>query len=65
MSQPPSLSDGCIASRQRLVRKAETEKDDPQIPLCNDLWVASGLLAKRMVGIWIVKRKSGFQMRSG
>jgi len=65
MSQLPSLGDGCVAPRQCLVRKAETEKDDPQIPLCYHLGVASGLGAKRMVNIWFIKRKSRLQMRSG
>ena len=30
MSQPPSLGDCCVAPCQCLVRKAETEKDNPQ-----------------------------------
>jgi len=54
MRQPPSLTDGCIAPRQRLVWKAQTEQDETQIPLCYDLGVASGLSAQRMVGIWVV-----------
>ena len=65
MSQPPCLGDGCIGPDQCLIRKAETEKDDAQIRLCYHLGVASGLRAKRVVGIWIVKRQGGFQMRSG
>ena len=65
MSQSPSLSDAGIGPYQCLVRKAEAEQDDPQIPLCDDLGVASGLRAKRMMGIWIVQRKSRLQMRSG
>jgi hypothetical protein len=46
MSQPLSLSDGCAASRQRLIGKAETEEDDPQIRLCYHLGVEPGLIDK-------------------
>jgi len=56
MSEPPCLGDGCIGPDQCLIRKAETEKNDAQIRLCYHLGVASGLRAKRMMRIWIVKR---------
>ena len=65
MSQSPCLGDGCIGPDQCLIRKAETEKNDAQMRLCYHLGVASGLRAERMMGIWIVKRKSRFQMGSG
>ena len=64
MSQAPSLSDCRVALCQCLVGKAETENDCPQIRLRDHLGVDSGLIDKRAVGIWIVKRKHLFQMRS-
>src|SRR6202045_2424717 len=65
MRQRQSLGDRRIALRQCLLRKAETEKCNPQLPLRSHLGVAPGLVDKRVVGNWIVKRKPRFQMRSG
>src|SRR5215831_7339426 len=65
MSQPQRLGDGGIAPCQCLVRIAETEKDNPQIHLCEHLGVNPGLMDKRAVGDWIVERKDLFEMRSG
>src|ERR1700730_6661745 len=65
MSQSPSLGDGRIAPCQCLVRIAETEKDDPQERLRTYGGVESGLMGKRAMGIWIIKRQRLFEMRPG
>jgi hypothetical protein len=49
MSLCPSVSGRYTAPRQRLVRKAETEKDNPQMSQCHDLRVGSGLTDERVM----------------
>ena len=63
MRQSPSLGDGCVAPCQRLVRIAETEKDDRQIRLEMYLRVGPGLIDEGAVRGRIIERKSGLQMR--
>ena len=64
MSLSASFLDCRVALRQRLVRKAKTEEDNPQGSLRVHVWVESSLMNKRAVCAWIIKRKRLFQMRS-
>src|SRR5215469_4912576 len=65
MSQLARFSDRCAAPCQCLVRKAETEKDNPQERPCCHMGVNCGLLEKRAVGDPIIKCKHLFQVRAG
>jgi hypothetical protein len=65
MSQLPRLGDGSTALCRCLIRKAETEKDNPQVGFGVDVGVISSLVAKRAVGKRIIKRLHLFQMEPG
>ena len=65
MSQPPGLSDRCVALCQCSIGKAEPKQDNPQIRLGSHLEVDSDLMGKGAVGDWIIKRKRLFQVRPG
>src|SRR5580704_12263023 len=55
MSQSASLGNCCIALRQCLVRKAETEEVDPRDRLRVYVGVGRGVMDKRAVGDRIIK----------
>jgi len=63
MSQLPCFSDCQVTLRQCLVGIAETEEDNPQECLLVHMGVESGLMNKRAVGDWIVKRERLLQVR--
>ena len=65
MSKSPRLSNRRAALGQCLVGIAETNQDDPQECLRYYLGIDSGLIDKQAMGIWIIKRKHLFEMRSG
>jgi len=65
MSQPLSLSDGCLALCQCQMGKPETEKDDPQHRLRCHVYLNCSLWDERAVGDRIIKRKQFFQVRPG
>jgi len=49
---------------QRLIRKAVTQKDDPQAPLCPYARVGPGLMDQRAMRDRVIKRNHLFQMPS-
>ena len=65
ISQAARLGDGLVAFCQRLIRIAETEKDNPQKGSRVYVRVTTGVMNERAVRAWLIKRKRLLQMILG